>query len=211
MSAAGPPGPDLAPPRPREPEPGRAAHTISQLYYYVVAAVGVAFVLGGVIGLLFGVRTLVLPREFEESRDAVRTMLHSLPFLLTGLALAWWHVGEARRREDKPVAPAFWGRSLYFHLVAFVSLWFAVGGVIALLSAGVEAAVPHCAPVAFRPAPEPGIEAPEVVPQDEECYPEPAEAGRRALDGAIFVIAAGPVWWWHLRQGRHATWPRGTE
>jgi hypothetical protein len=205
VTTTGPPaGPDLAPQRPREPEPGGAAHTIGQLYYYLVAAIGVAFVLGGVIGLLFGVRTLVLPREFEESRDAVRTMLHSLPFLLTGLALAWWHVGEARRREDRLVAPAFWGRSLYFHLVAFVALWFAVGGVIALLTAGVEAAVPNCVYVA-EPVPE-GEVAPEVSPQ-RECYVEPAEVGRRALDGAIFVIAAGPVWWWHLREGRRATGP----
>jgi hypothetical protein len=40
-------------------EPGRAGFVISQLYYYVVAAIGVAFVLGGVIAGLFGLRTLV--------------------------------------------------------------------------------------------------------------------------------------------------------
>jgi hypothetical protein len=201
------PGPRVeSPPEPSATPGGagtsRAAHAIAQLYYYLVAAVGVAFVLGGVIGLLMGVRTLVLPDEFEESRDAVRTMLQSLLFVLTGLALAWWHLGEARRGEGKRVATAFWGRALYFHLVAFVALWFAVGGVIGMLSAGVEAALPRCAPTI------PPEEA-ELIPEGQEipreCYPEPAEAGRRAVDGAIFVIAASPLWWWHLRQGRRGT------
>ena len=198
MSVTGPPGgPYLAPPQNREPEPGRAAHIIAQLYYYVVAVVGVAFVLGGVIGVLFGLRTLLLPREFEESPDAIRTMLHSLPFLLTGLALAWWHLREARRGEERRVPPGFWGRSLYFHLVAFVALWFAVGGIIAMLNAAVDGIIPHCfeGPAALPAGAEP----------EPECSPAPAEAARRALDGAILVIAAGPVWWWHLRQGRRAT------
>jgi hypothetical protein len=204
VSPTGPPaGPDLAPPRPREPEPGRAAHTIAQLYYYVVAAVAVGLVLGGLIAMLFGVRTLVLPEETQESRDAVRTMLHGLAFVLPGLALVWWHLREARTADARVGIHPFWGRSLYFYLVAFVSLWLAVGGLIAMLATAVDAALPHCfeGPAALPAGAEP----------EAECNPEPAEAARRALDGAIFVIAAGPVWWWHLRQGRHATWPRGTE
>jgi hypothetical protein len=180
---------------------------IAQLYYYVVAAVGVAFVLGGIIGALFGVRALILPDEFQEARDAFRTMLHGLAFALPGALLLWSHLREARRREDQAVPASFWGRSLYFHLVAFVALWFAVGGVLVALNAAVEGVIPHCFQ-AERPLIEPG--APdsaesEVFPTGEECHPDPAEAGRRALDGAIFVIAAAPVWWWHLRQGRRAT------
>jgi hypothetical protein len=200
VTTTGPPaGPDLAPPRPREPEPGRAVHTIEQLYYYIVAAVGVAFVLGGVIAMLFGVRTLVLPEETQESRDAVRTMLHGLAFVLPGLALVWWHLREARTADARMTVHPFWGRSLYFYLVAFVSLWLAVGGLIAILATAVDAALPHC------------FEGPVALPAGAEeqaaCQPEPREAGRRVLDGAIFVIAAGPVWWWHLRQGRRATRP----
>ncbi|MGH2681723.1 MAG: DUF5671 domain-containing protein [Actinomycetota bacterium] len=182
-------------------EPGRAGFVISQLYYYVVAAVSVAFVLGGVIGVLFGIRSLVLPSEFEGARDAFRTMLHGLAFALPGAALLWWHLREARRKEGPAAPPSFWGRSLYFHLVAFVALWFAVGGVITALHAAVDLAVPRCSEVAI-PA-QPGVEEPEFV----ECFPEPSEAGRRAVDGAIFVLAAGPVWWWHLRQGRRAAEP----
>jgi hypothetical protein len=190
-----PPGPP-SPTPPHEPGPGRAAHVIAQLYYYVVAAIGVAFVLGGVIGALFGVRALVLPNEFQEPRDAIRTMLHGFAFALPGALLLWWHLREARRGEGRVVAPSFWGRSLYFHLVAFVGLWFAVGGVITALNAAVDGAVPSCF----------GVEGPAVPGELEaECYPQPADAARQAVDGGIFVLAAGPVWWWHLRQGRRAT------
>jgi hypothetical protein len=194
------PGAPAGPAPPREPEAGRAAHVIAQLYYYFVAAIGVALVLGGVIGGLFGIRALVLPNEFQEPRDAVRTMLHGLAFALPGALLLWWHLREARRGERRSVSPAFWGRSLYFHLVAFVALWFVVGGMIAMLSAGVDAAVPHCFAVEEQAVPA-------GYPRQDECYPEPTEAGRQAIDGAIFVIAAAPVWWWHLRQGRRATQP----
>lgn len=189
-------------------EPGRAGFVISQLYYYVVAAIGVAFVLGGVIGALFGVRALLLPNEFEEARDAFRTMLHGLAFALPGTVLLWWHLREARRRERRAIPPSFWGRSLYFHLVAFVALWFAVGGVITALNAAVDGALPHCVE-GHVAVPEPGVESPpfEGFEPPGECFPGPAEAARRALDGAIFVLAAGPVWWWHLRQGRRATVP----
>jgi hypothetical protein len=200
--------------RERADESGRAAHVIAQLYYYLVAAIGVGFVLGGVIAVLFGLRALVLPEEFQETRDAFRTMLNGLAFALTGAALLWWHLREARRREDRPLRAAFWGRSLYFHLVAFVALWFVVGGVIAMLNVAVEAALPHCDfPVAepIFPGSEPGVTFEEpvegVTATQASCFPSPAEAGRRALDAAIFIIAAGPVWWWHLRQGRRATDP----
>jgi hypothetical protein len=189
-------GPIAEPPAAGESETGRAAHVISQ-YYYVVAAIGVALVLGGVVAALFGIRTLVLPHEFEAPRDALRTVFHGLAFALPGAALLWWHLREARRREGLAAPASFWGRSLYFHLVAFVAMWFAVGGVILALSAAAEAAVPNCVYVA-KPVPE-GTEAPEVTPT-QQCYPDPAGAARQALDGAIFVLAAGPVWWWHLRQ-----------
>ena len=204
MSEPGPPSAPPASSHPREPEPGRAAHVIAQLYYYVVAAIGVAFVLGGVIGSLFGVRALILPGEFQGPRDAIRMMLQSLAFALPGLALAWWHLREARRGEGRVAPPSFWGRSLYFHLVAFVALWFAVGGVISVLSAAAEAAVPQCFPAEEQALPA------ELEGLTQECYPEPADATRRAIDGGIFVVAAGPVWWWHLRQGRRATAPAVT-
>lgn len=186
--------------------PGRAAQTISQLYYYVAAAVGVAFVIGGTIGLLFGLRTLVLPGEFNQPGDGLRTMLHGLAFALPGLGVAWWHLREARRREEHPPVGTFWGRSLYFHLVAFVALWFAVGGVITGLSAAVDAAVPRCFGAVATPVPEGEVEV-EVPPEGRQCYPEPEDAARRVLDGAIFLLVGGPVWWWHLRQGRRATEP----
>jgi hypothetical protein len=196
----GPPaGPHLAPPLARDPEPGRAAHIIAQLYYYLVAAIGVAFVLGGIIGGLFGVRALILPDEFQETRDAFRTMLHGLAFALPGALLLWSHLREARRGEDRAVPASFWGRSLYFHLVAFVALWFAVGGVLVMLNAVVDGILPHCF--------EGQVALPAGAEPQAECHPELAEAGRRALDGAIFVIAAAPVWWWHLRQGRRDTTP----
>lgn len=201
MSEPGPPaGPSAGSALAREPEAGRAGQVIAQLYYYIVAAIGVALVLGGVIGGLFGIRALVLPGEFQEPRDAVRTMLHGLGFALPGALLLWWHLREARRGEGRAATSSFWGRSLYFHLVAFVALWFAVGGVIAMLSAGVDAAVPHCFPFEEQALPA-------GAPPRQECHPEPGDAARQAIDGAIFIVAAAPVWWWHLRQGRRATRP----
>jgi hypothetical protein len=198
--------------RPRaEPAPSRAAYVISQLYYYVAAVIGVGLLLGGLIALLFAVRTLVLPREFEEARDGLRGMLHALAFAIPGAALLWWNLREARRGEGASPPPVFWGRALYFYLVSLVALGFVVGGSVAVLSTGADAAIPHCdqgvGPIEAPGEPPHGVDETSAVigpgaPTFRSCYPTPAEAARNALDGAIFLIAAGPVLWWHLRQGR---------
>jgi uncharacterized protein DUF5671 len=214
VSQTGPPAepPASAAPTP-EPENGRAAHVISQLYYYVVAVIGVALVLSGVIRVLFGIRTMILPQEFQQARDGVRSVLHGLTLAIPGALLLWWHLREALRREGYVNAASFWGRSLYFHLVALVSVVFVVLGAVLALSAAADLAVPNC-PAHVRPLPlppgaepQPGTKSTYIQWTFEECFPAPAEAARRAVDGAIFILASGPVWWWHLRQGRMATAP----
>jgi Domain of unknown function (DUF5671) len=175
-----------------EQVPGRAAYVLSQLYYYVAAVVGVGLVIGGAVAILFGVRTLVLPREFEEARDGFRGMLLGAAFALPGLATLWWHLREARRREGGRPRPTFWGSSLYFHLVALIGLFFVIGGTVGVLAAVVNLVLPQCFGSGRILA---------------DCFPQQNDAARAALDAAIFVIAGGPVMWWHLRRGRRLTAP----
>jgi hypothetical protein len=180
--------------------PGRGAYVLSQLYYYVAAVIGFGLVLGGLIGALKGARTAILPREFETIREAVREILRSLSFALPGAAVLWWHLREARRRESTDRVATFWGKSLYYHLVALVALGFALGGAVLVLTETVDATLPTC----FEPFAVPAFEevAPEFAPR--ECESR-AEGLRGILDGVIFLAVSGPLFLWHLREGRKAT------
>ncbi|HEX9824039.1 MAG TPA: DUF5671 domain-containing protein [Actinomycetota bacterium] len=191
------------PARPGPEEEGKGAYVISQLYYYGAAVIGVAFLLGGAIAGLLGLRTLVLPREFQTVRDGVRGLLNGIAFALPGLALAWWHLREARRRDGGPFTDAFWGSSLYFHLVGLVALGFVLTGTIGVLTALVDLAVPHC----FSSETIYGItaSAEESVVGLRECYPSASEAARSTLDFALVLAVGAPVFWWHLREGRRLT------
>jgi hypothetical protein len=136
---------------------GRAAFAISQLYYYVAAVIGVGFLVGGGIAMLSGVRHLILPRPYDTNREAVRQILHGAAFALPGGAALWWHLREAARRERHPYPAVFWGRAVYFFLVALVSLAFVMAGAGTTLAAAADAAVPIC----FVP---PGLPVPGPVP-----------------------------------------------
>ena len=212
------------------PFTGKAAYVISQSYYYVAAVVGVGLLLGGVIAALIGVREWIFPATpdvtgspylEEGSDDAIRSILGGLAFAIPGGLMFWWHLREARRREPQAVAGVFWGSALYFHLVAFVALVIAVGGVIETLHALIDVAVPQCfsstVEVGYGPLPDPSN-----VPSDSpgsdpitvggiapirECYPSSSEALRNALDGLIVAGVAGATWVWHLRRGRRLTAP----
>jgi hypothetical protein len=180
---------------------GRAAHVISQVYYYLAAVIGFSLLLGGAIAALLGVRELILPREHETVREGIRTLLHGLAFALPGLALVWWNLREARRRESQPTSQIFWGRALYFHLMALVALVFVlIGGIGVLFHLGDAVMAADC----------PDLESLELSPPRELfdfCFPDRSESLRNAVDSAIFLIVAGPVFWWHLRQGRRVTAP----
>lgn len=178
---------------------GRFAYVVSQLYYYVAAVIGVGFVIGGAIAALFGVREMVLPREFETVRDGLRNVLHGLAFALPGLALVWSHLREARRREGEPFAEAFWGGTLYFHLVALVAVVFVLVGVSGILHSLVDLILPSCEPRGTATF------TPEGVVGD--CYPTATEALRQMLDFAIVLLVAVPAFWWHLRRGRRSVRP----
>lgn len=165
---------------------GRAAHVISQIYYYVAAVAGFGLLLGGTIGALFGVREILLPDQWEDAESGLRTVLHGLAFAVPGLVVMWWHLREARRREDRPAAAAFWGRSLYFHLMALLSLIFVLIGAIGVLFNLSDAATAGSLSNGY--------------PSDYQSY-----SLRSAVNSAIFLIVGGPAFWWHLRQGRRLT------
>ena len=182
-----------------EPErEGKGAYVLSQLYYYGAAVIGVGFLLGGAVSAIIGLRTLVLPEEFQSARDGVRGLLMGVAFAGPGFLLAWSHVREARRRDGGPYTDAFWGASLYFHLVGLVALGFVLTGTIGILTSSVDLAVPHCEPAFWEVTVEPGGMTESV----RECYPSAEEAGRRALDFALVLLVSVPVWLWHLREGR---------
>jgi hypothetical protein len=155
---------------------GRAAFAIAQIYYYGAAVVGVGFVIGGAIALLIGLRQLALPGESDTTRESVRLMLQGLAWGVPGFAFAWWHLHEARSREGRLTPGAFWGRSLYFHLVSFIAAVTVLGAVTAGLYALIDAAyAPEC---------------PDVLGVAGFCAGA-AESLRAAVNAAIVVLVAG--------------------
>jgi uncharacterized protein DUF5671 len=211
-----------APDDPSGPFSGRAAFAIAQAYYYVAAAIGLAFLVGGAIAALIALRQWVLPSEtvgpdVEASREAARSFLGALAFAIPGALAFTWHLHEARARSRTFRPGAFWGSSLYFHLVALIALGIAIGGVVALLHSLRDAALPQCyqpltseplPPVEASPIPgvSPGIEIPigdgESPLIEPECFPPTSDALRSAIDAAIVTVVAGGVWVWHLGRGR---------
>jgi hypothetical protein len=205
---------------------GRAATVVSQTYYYVVAAIGLIFLLGGTIAALIALRKWILPVSDAatsffgppaDTHDAARSFLGALAFAIPGALVFAWHLREARRRERGRWFRAAWGGVLYFHLVALISLLIGLGGVVAMLHAFRDAVVPFCYETrgfdelqAEDPSfqgevtPIPDIEIPIDSPlvESEECYPSRSEAFRSALDAGIVASVAGGTWAWHLRRGR---------
>jgi uncharacterized protein DUF5671 len=212
---------------------GRGATVISQAYYYVVAAVGLIFLMGGLIAALIALRKWVFPvSEVGSSfyggpldrNDAARSFLGALAFAIPGALVLAWHLREARRREGRRTSRESWGGVLYFHLVALITLLIALGGVVATLHAVRDWALPICyqqpgvLPPVEGPVSGSGLEgggSPVVDPQypvdlnpgvlkQQECYPPSSEAIRSVLDGVIVASVAGVTWIWHLRRGRRA-------
>jgi hypothetical protein len=209
---------------PSPPFTGRAAFAISQIYYYVAAAIGVGFLVGGAIAALIALRHWILPGSDEgfgpvtdPTREAARSFLGALAFAVPGALVFRWHLREARRREAAFAPRAFWGRSLYFHLVAVIALPIALGGVAATLHSLRDAALPSChaTPEPFPPvaSPVPGI-SPGIIEIPEEgaaealaelrrdCYPPAGQALRSALDAGLVAAVGGGTGWWHLRRAR---------
>ena len=129
------------------------------------------------------------------TRQSVEALLQGLAFAIPGALAAWWHLGQARRREGRVAAGAFWGRSLYFHAVAFLAYVVALGGVVATLFSLIDAAF--------------AADCPETIGRDLGFLvcTDADDALRAALNGLIVVLVAGTVWWWHLREGRRTVSP----
>jgi Domain of unknown function (DUF5671) len=173
---------------------GKAAYALSQLYYYLVAIVAIGFVIGGTIAALIALRQLAWPDPGSLTRQSVMALLQGLAFAVPGAVAAWWHLGQARQREGRVAAGAFWGRSLYFHAVAFLAYVVALAGVVATLFSLIEAAF--------------AADCPQTIGRDLGVVcTDTDDALRAALNGLIVVLVAGTVWWWHLREGRRTVSP----
>jgi hypothetical protein len=210
-----PPPPPTPPPAPNESPAftGRSAFAIAQIYYYAAAVVGVGFAIGGAIALLIGLRQLVLPADSDTTRNSVRLMLQGAAWGVPGSVFAWWHLREARSREGRLIAGAFWGRSLYFHLVAFVAGVTVLGAVTAGLYALIDAALPQACVVlptplgpGFGPGLSPGL-GPALGPGLRQVdvsgfCTDTADSLRSAANALIVILVAGLVWWWHMREAR---------
>lgn len=111
----------------------------------------------------------------------------------------WWHLREARRREERPHTDAFWGRSLYFHVVAALALGFVLTGLVLLLIGIVDVVLPECAHLDL-PSGATGVDG------NGGCVPVEREASIRLIvDSGIILVVSAPVWLWHLRRGRQLT------
>jgi hypothetical protein len=209
---------------------GRGAFAISQAYSYIAAAIGMAFLIGGLIAGLIALRKLVLPSPPEAfaseflgpsesgSDEAVRSLLGALSYAIPGALVFVWHTREARRRAERSVPATHWGAPLYFHLVALITLVIAMGGAAALSHSLVDAALPDCVETpsigaaSFDPqgSPIPQItlspDSPLVDP-DRRCSPPASVALRSAMDAGIVTMVAGLAWLWHLGRARRALDP----
>jgi len=170
---------------------GKAAWVISQLYYYAVCVIAVCFVIGGAIACLIGFRELLLPSPGQDASASARQVLTGIAWALPfGVAL-FWHLQEARQRDRSPAAGAFWGSALYYHLVAFVGLQVLLMGAVATLVSLVNAGFAQACS----------------VPYDYGFCADASSELRTALNGVIAMIVSGPIFWWHLREGRRVTRP----
>jgi hypothetical protein len=142
-------------------------------------------VIGGTIAALIALRQLAWPDPGNVTRLSVEGLLQGLAFAVPGAVAAWWHLGQAAQREGRFVPGVFWGRSLYFHGVAFVAFVIALSGVAGTLFSFVGATVATRCP-AFAPV---------------DCA-DTGAAVRAGVNGLIVVLVAGAIWWWHLREGR---------
>jgi len=214
------------------PFSGRAAYVITQSYSYVAAVIGVGLLLGGTIAALIAIRHRILPSSeaygpgLDTSREAARSLLGALAFVIPGALVFVWHIRQARGGEGAYRPGAFWGSALYFHLVALIALVITLGGVTGGLLAVRDAALPYCygPSTTFPPVatPVPGVvsgvgsgvevslspDALQALSQlQRDCSPPSSEALRNALDAAIVALVAGGVWLWHLSRGRREVAP----
>lgn len=195
-----------APPGDRAPFTGRAAYSITQVYYYAAAVVGVGFVIGGAIATLLALRRLILPKRLpgfavDTTRGSVHGMLVGLAFLIPGLVCAWWHLKQAHEHEGRFHRGAFWGKALYFHLVAFISIVTVMGGAAAALANLADVALPDCItfPTPVPLGPPGGATPPGFV---KSSCDQRGDAARGVADGLIVVLVAGAVFYWHIKQAR---------
>jgi hypothetical protein len=217
---------EAAEPR-RDPVGSGRGAAIAQAYYYVIAAIGLIFVLGGTIAALIALRKWIFPASADpseffgppaDSNDAARSFLGALGFAIPGALVLAWHLREARRHAGRRPSSRSWGDTLYLHLVAAISLLIALGGAVAMLHSLRDSVVPFCyddsglsGPLVEGSGSEGVIELPaDVDPEvlrSEQCYPSTSEALRSALDAGIVTSVAGAVWLWHLRRGRRGSEP----
>ncbi len=184
---------------------GRAAYAISQTYYYAAAAIGVAFLLGGSIAAVIGLRGLVFHLNLQLVHQGPRSVLNGLAFALTGGLVAWWHLREVRARAGRAPRPVFWGGALYAHVVALFALIVAMAGAVIALMGVVSLAFPVCVSNPIMQGGSSGFVSSAPLTGGTFCFSTSKAAEISIVNGVIVLALAGAVWLWHLRQGRAYT------
>lgn len=217
---------------------------LRRAYLAFAGAFGVVLLLIAATSLLIALRQWLLPSSddgfggsflgpaTEGSNAAVRSLLGAAALALPGAAIVLWHRREAGRTDRPATDPVAWGRSLFLHLVAAVTLVIAGAAAVVALQSVRDAVAARCFP-SFRdvgsPA-DPGagysggtgtapplttfepplttFEPPISIPIDPgfapepECYPRTGDALRNALDAGLVAGVAGATWAWHLGRTR---------
>ena len=105
----------------------RPRGAISQAYSCIAAAIGIAFLIGGLIVALIALHKLVLLSPAGGVRVGVRVgrgravAAWALAYAIPGALVFVWHIREARRRAELGSGETLWGALLYFHLVALIT------------------------------------------------------------------------------------------
>ena len=166
-----------------------------------------AFLLGGSIATVIGLRELVFHLNLQLVHQGPRSVLNGLAFVLTGGVVAFWHLREVRTRAGDAPRPVFWGGALYAHVVALFALIVAMVGTVIALMGVVSLAFPVCVSNPVMAGGSAGFISSGSLPGETFCLSTSKASAIGILNGVIVLALAGAVWLWHLRQGRTSTAP----
>ncbi len=168
------------------------ASAVASLYGYAGAAVGLWLFASAGVQIVAAVAMLALDVRLDStSPNPVPSLVAGLLHAALGGSVAWWHLRYAMTQRRSGREQALSRGALYFHVVALVALVAALIGSVELMSSAVDLVAPECIA--------PGTT--DYVP-GRSCLPPRAVAVRNAVEGAVLLVVASPLFVWHVRKGR---------